>query len=272
MDESSAAYVLGGSENELARLHAQAAEHEATARWLLDAIGVRRGWRVLDVGCGPIGILRLLADAVGPDGEVVGLERESRFVKMAREEVDRFGLTNVRIVEADALSSGLERDSFDVVHERLVMVNVPERDQLAAEMLALAKPGGFIALEDIDNVSWLCEPPHESWTALLEVFHNAFRAGGGDPFIGRRLPALLREAGAEAVQTHVHAYLPHTDEYRRTHLLALLDSIRSAVLASGLMDEGSLKEHRSALLTHLADPTTVVIDKLLIQSWGQKPD
>lgn len=37
------------------------------------------------------------------------------------------------------------------------------------------------------------------------------------------------------------------------------------------MDEGSLEGHRSALLTHLADPTTVVIDKLLIQSWGQKP-
>jgi ubiquinone/menaquinone biosynthesis C-methylase UbiE len=269
-EESSAAYVLGGSENELARLRAQAAEHETTARWLLDAIGVRPGWRVLDVGCGPIGILRLLADAVGPEGEVVGLERESAFVEIAREEVNRHGLTNVRIVEGDALSSGIERDSFDLVHERLVLVNVPERAQLVAEMLALAKPGGFIALEDIDNVSWLCDPPHDSWTALLEVFHGAFRAGGGDPFIGRRLPALLRDAGAEAVEAQVHAYLPYTGEYRRTHLLALLDSIRSRVLASGLMDEGTLEEHRNALLEHLADPTTMVIDKLLVQSWGRK--
>ena len=270
-EETSAQYVLGGSENELARLRAQAAEHEGTARWLLDAIGVRPGWRVLDVGCGPIGILRLLAETVGPDGEVVGLEREPAFVAMAREELNRLGLTNVRIVEGDALSSGIERDSFDVVHERLVMVNVPERGRLLAEMLALAKPGGFIALEDIDNVSWLCDPPHDSWNALLEVFHGAFRAGGGDPFIGRRLPALLRGAGAEAVQTHVHAYLPQMGEYRRTHLLALLDSIRPRVLASGLMDEGALEEHRNALLNHLADPTTLVIDKLLVQSWGRKP-
>ena len=84
--------------------------------------------------------------------------------------MQRLGLTNVRIVEADALSSGLEHDSFDVVHERLVMVNVPERDQLAAEMLGLAKPGGFIALEDIDNVSWLCDPPQPSipsWICCL---------------------------------------------------------------------------------------------------------
>lgn len=171
------------------------------------AIGVRPGWRVLDIGCGPIGILRLLADAVGPDGEVVGLERESAFVDMAWQEIHRRGLTNARIVEGDALSTGLERDSFDLVHERLVLVNVPERDQLVAEMLALAKPGGFIALEDIDNVSWQCEPPHDSWTALLEVFHGAFRSGGGDPFIGRRLPALLRGAGAEAVGPRLSA--PH---------------------------------------------------------------
>ncbi len=270
-EETSAEYVFGGSENELARLRAQAAEHEATARWLLDTIGVRPGWRVLDVGCGPIGILSLLADAVGPDGEVVGLERESRFVEMAREEMDHLGLTNVRIVEGDALSSGIERDSFDLVHERLVMVNVPERGQLVTEMLSLAKPGGSIALEDIDNVSWLCDPPHDSWTALLEAFHRAFRAGGGDPFIGRRLPALLRGAGVDAVETHVHAHLPHTGEYRRTHLLALLDSIRARVLASGLMDEGALEGHRNALLNHLADPTTLVIDKLLVQSWGRKP-
>lgn len=268
---TSAEYVLGGSENELARLRAQAAEHEATAQWLLDAIGVRPGWRVLDVGCGPIGVLRLLSEAVGPAGEVVGLERESKFVEMARAEVSRLGLTNVRIVEGDALSSGIEHGSFDLVHERLVMVNVPERDQLLVEMLALAKPGGVIALEDIDNVSWLCDPPHESWTALLEVFHGAFRAGGGDPFIGRRLPALLRDAGVEGVETHVEAHVPQPGEYRRTHLLALLESIRTRVVAAGLMDEETLDGHRDALLKHLADPTTLVIDKLLVQAWGHKP-
>ena len=39
-----------------------------------------------------------------------------------------------------------------------------------------------------------------------------------------------------------------------------------------IVEADALERHRSALLTHLADPTTVVIDKLLIQSWGQKPD
>lgn len=163
----SAEYVLGGPVAERARLRAQADEHEASARSLLEAVGIRQGSRVLDVGCGPSGILALLADAVGPTGEVVGLERERRFGEMARAEVAHHGPVNVAVVEGDALSSGLEHESFDLVNERLVVVNGPERRELLAEMVALTAPGGCVALEDIDNVSWICEPAHESWTALL---------------------------------------------------------------------------------------------------------
>ncbi len=267
----SADYVLGGSEAELTRLRAQAAEYEMSARWLLDTVGVQPGARVLDVGCGPIGILGLLSDRVGPQGQVVGLEREPRFAQMAKQEVERLGLANVVIVEADALRSGLERGSFDLVHERLVLVNVPERELLLTEMLALTAPGGAITLEDIDNVSWLCYPEHASWTALMDAFHMVHRAGGGDPFIGRRLPALLRSAGALDVQAHVQAVLPETGQYRRTHLISLVESLRPKLVGMRVMDEQELDTHIAALTRHLADPNALVIEKLLVQAWGSKP-
>jgi ubiquinone/menaquinone biosynthesis C-methylase UbiE len=269
--EGSAEYVLGGSEAELRRLRAQAAEHEESSRWLLEAVGLREGSRVLDVGCGPIGILPLLAEAVGVSGEVVGLEREPRFVAMARAEMARLGLTNVTIVEGDALSSSLEAGSFDLVHERLVMVNVPERGDLVRTMAALAAPGGIIALQDIDNISWTCEPAHDSWTVLLDLFHDVFRAGGGDPFVGRRLPGLMRQAGVLNVRSRVTTALPGPEEYRRTHLLSLIDSIRDKVLSSGAMAESELEHHCAALTLHLTDPNTLLIEKLLIQCWGQRP-
>jgi ubiquinone/menaquinone biosynthesis C-methylase UbiE len=269
--EESAEDVLGGSEEELRRLRSQAAEHEASARWLLTAVGLEKDSRALDVGCGPVGILPLLSESIGSSGEVVGLEREPRFVGMARAEMARLGLTNVTIVEGDALSSGLTAGSFDFVHERLVLVNVPERSELVASMAALAAPGGIIALQDIDNVSWVCEPAHDSWTALLGVFHDVFRAGGGDPFVGRRLPALMRQAGVLDVVARVTADLPTAGQYRRTHLLSLIDSIRGKVIASGAMEKAELDGHRAALMDHLADPSTVLIDKLLIQCWGRAP-
>lgn len=110
-------------------------------------------------------------------------------------------------------------------------------------MLSLLRSGGTIALEDVDNVSWLCQPAHPSWDILLNAFHTVFQTGGGDPFIGRRLPVLLHAA----------------------------DSVRDKIVAKGILDDAKLTDHREALAQHLKDPATIVIDKLLVQCWGQKP-
>jgi hypothetical protein len=58
--------------------------------------------------------------------------------------------------------------------------------------------------------------------------------------------------------------------YRRTHLLSLIDSVRGEIIANGVLDEAKLNEHREALAQHLKDPGTTVIDKLFVQCWGQK--
>ena len=97
----------------------------------------------------------MLSERVGPGGEVVGVEREPRFAAMARAEVERRGLPNVSIVEGDMLAAGLDEGSFDLVHERLVLINVPQADQhsIVAAMLRLARPGRTIALECWDWTS-----------------------------------------------------------------------------------------------------------------------
>ncbi|MGE5166507.1 MAG: methyltransferase domain-containing protein [Sphingobacteriales bacterium] len=263
-------YPLGGTQTERDRLLAQAEQYAPTTSWLLDQIGIQPGWRTVDIGCGPIGILDLLSQRVGPTGAVVGLEREPRFVEMARAEINGRGLENVTIVQADGLNTGLDKGSFDLVHERLVLINVSARETFLTEMLSLLRPGGTIALQDVDNVSWLCQPAHPSWDILLNAFHTVFHAGGGDPFIGRRLPVLLRAAGVQNIQTKVTVATPPPGDYRRTHLISLIDSIRDKVIAKGVLDEAKLNEHRQALARHLEDPATTVIDKLLLQCWGQK--
>jgi len=263
-------YPLGGSNSERDRLLLQAEQYEPTANWLLDQINIQPGWRVVDIGCGPIGILNLLSQRVGPRGVVIGLEREQRFVEMARAEVVTRGLGNVTIVQADGLKTGLENGAFDFVHERLVLINVSAREAFLAEMLSLLRPGGIVAVEDVDNVSWLCQPAHPSWDALLQAFHTVFHAGGGDGFIGRRLSALLQAAGVRNIQIKVTVETPPLGDYRRTHLLSLINSVRDKIIAKGILDETSLDVHREALGQHLKDPETIVIDKLLVQCWGQK--
>lgn len=273
MSSLSVRYVLGGTLTEQQRLIAQAQGLEAHARWMLDRIPIKPGFRALDIGCGPIGIMNLLSERVGPDGTVVGVEREPRFVDMARTELSERGLRNVGVVNADALKTGLEKSSFDIVHERLVLINVPVASQeaLLAEMLSLLKPGGTIALQEFDSASYVCYPEHPSWSILLSIWNDVFHAAGGNEFVGRSLAGLLRSAGAENIQMKAHVEIAQVGEYRRTHLLSLIESMHDLVLGSGRLKKMELRDHIAALSEHLADPGTTLIDKLIVQAWGQRP-
>lgn len=155
MSSPTVPYVLGGTQTEQQRLIAQAEGLEGPARWMLDRINLKPGIRAVDVGCGPIGIMNLLSERVGADGIVIGVERDPRFFDMARAEQRRRGLSNVKLVNADALNTGLDKNSYDFVHERLLLINIPVAAQQAVlkEMLSLLKPGGMIAIQEFDFVS-----------------------------------------------------------------------------------------------------------------------
>src|SRR5256885_16628244 len=170
-EANSTAYIFGSTLAEQRRLVAQADEFEPQARWLLDHVGIQPGWRGIDVGCGPLGILNLLSQRVGQRGEVVGLEDVPRFAAIAETEIARRSLSNVKLVRADALSSGLQRNSFNFVHERLVMINIPAPEKVLAEMIALVRPGGVVAVEEVDDASWLCHPAPPSWDTLVSAYH-----------------------------------------------------------------------------------------------------
>jgi hypothetical protein len=87
---------------------------------------------------------------------------------------------------------------------------------------------------------------------------------------GRELAGYLREAGIKNIQVKIHVDTVSPGEYRRTHLLSLLDVLHDKVVNSGVLSETQLRTHRAALIDHLKDPDTLLIDKLLVQAWGKK--
>jgi hypothetical protein len=98
-----------------------------------------------------------------------------------------------------------------------------------------------------------------------------WRANGLDPFIGHRLPALLRKAGLVQVEVEVHGRSDAPGTYHRKHLLALIEAVRDDVVERGLFKDSELAALTSALERHLDDPDTLVVRPLLFQAWGRKP-
>jgi hypothetical protein len=91
-----------------------------------------------------------------------------------------------------------------------------------------------------------------------------------DPFIGRKLPRLLREAGLVDVQVNplIHVYPP--GHARRNILLDFAENLRERMLADGLVSERDFSRLTTELQRHLADPGTLVVSHLFLQAWGRK--
>ena len=264
-------YLLGRSRPEEERLRKQVQELSGEANWLLDQIRIPPGASAIDLGCGPQGVLDLLADRVGPQGNVVGLERSEDFVASARKFVADRKLANVKVVQGDAKATNLPRESFDVVHARLVLVNVPEPQLVVEEMVALAKPGGAVVSHEADYLAHCCDPPSPAWDRLVEILKAFSDAKGIDLFVGRKTHRLLRDAGIVDIQVRpvIHVY-PHGHN-RRSILLDFIRNIRDAVIKEGFSEEDELNALVAELGRHLDDPGTQVISHLFFQVWGRKP-
>ncbi len=264
-------YFLGHSSAEQRRLQQQAHELADESRWLFDQVGLAPGSRVVEIGCGPQGCLQLLSDRVGPGGFVVGVEMSDEAVTLARRFLQDNRLSNAEVRQGNGKSTGLPRQSFDLATARLVLVNVPEPEQVVAEMVALVKPGGVVALHEADWGAHVCDPPLPAWDRLNQLL-NTYSCGNGiDLFIGRRVPRMLRAAGIRDVQVRplIHVYPP--GHSRRPILLQFVENLRSRIVAQGLASESEFSDLIAELRRHLDDPDTLVVSHMFIQAWGFKP-
>ena len=232
--DANAVYPLGSSQGESARLQRQAEELAADSAALLDPVGLRPGQSAIDLGCGPRGILDLLAERVAPAGRVVGLDSDPAHTAMAAEFAAARGLSGVEIITADARNTGLPCGPFDLVHARTLLVNLAEPAEAAAEMMRLARPGGWVASMEPDTEHALCYPPHPAFDRLRDIFTVAFRRNGADPWIGRRVPELFRQAGLEQVEVEARVQMYPPGNSRRTVRLDLVHAMRPQVLEMGL--------------------------------------
>jgi len=263
-------YTLGSSVAERDRLRQQRAVLHGHSSSLLDRMSMQPGWTALDMGCGPAGILDLLSARAGPAGEVTGIDVDADNVAEARAFVRQRGLRNVQVVSGDARHTELPGSTFDLVHTRLLLVNVSQPADVIGEMARLARPGGWVAALEADILS-LCYPPHPAVEQLAEVLTAAIRSDGADPHLGRRLPEMFRDAGLTDVRAEARTDVYEPGHPQRTVLLDLVRAMRLKIVTRGLATEGDLDALESAARSHLGNASTLHVPVIYFLAWARKP-
>src|SRR5215203_4527020 len=238
-----------------------------TRRVLLQA-GIKPGMRVVDLGCGTGMITQLLAELVGPTGEVVGVDYSTAQVDQARELLP-VHVTNVRFVAASATDTGLARESFDVVYCRFLLIHLKEPEAALREMRDLLKAGGIVVCEDGDLTSAASEPP-----SRLQEFSNLFGAlgpkWGVDYTLGRRLFQMV--IAADFAQPEITFNQPVLAQGENKQLLELsVAEAGPSFVQAGLLTNEELLATVAEMRRLTEDETVLALMPRMSQVWARKP-
>jgi SAM-dependent methyltransferase len=195
-------YALGRSDAETRRLILQHQLYGPFTRQFLTTAGITAGMKVLDVGSGAGDVALLLADLVGPQGQVIGVDVNAEILQVARSRVQAVGWTTVSFHPGDIMELDLDRD-FDAVAGRWVLQYTPDPVALLHRARNRLRPGGIVAFQEIDLSSpprgYPTGPLHEQvvrWTTPPPG------APGPDPQMGLKLFKTFLQAGLPAPQLH----------------------------------------------------------------------
>ncbi|WEO98085.1 methyltransferase [Streptomyces sp. FXJ1.172] len=257
-------YLLANRQNEAGRrFDAFATLFDPVTFRHLEGLGIGPGWRCWEVGAGGTSVVSWLAEKVGPTGEVVATDIDTSLL----------GTTPHPRVEVRIHDVGTEEppgEGFDLVHARLVLVHVPDREQALRSMIRALRPGGGLLVEDADPAlqPLICPDEHGPEQRLANRLRHGFRKllaeRGADLSYGRKLPRLLREAGLHEVEAD--AYFPMTSPACTVLEAATVRQIRARLVAAGLATDEEIDQHLANVEAGSMDLATAP----MISAWGKK--
>ena len=188
-------------------------------RLMLDAYlsGVEfgSGARVLEIGCGTGSVTRVLARQPGVV-DAVGVDPSPVFISRARELGGAD--TTATFEQGDGRGLRFAAVDFDAVVMHTTLCHIPQPDQVLSEAFRVLRPGGNLVVFDGDYATVTVatgesDPLQDCIDAVKAAFIN-------DPWLVRRMPALLRSAGFEPLGSQSHGYLATDDP---EYMLTLVD-------------------------------------------------
>ena len=201
-----ATYTLGRTSHETTRLIEQSRIYGASTQRLCKRAGIAKGMRVLEIGSGAGDVALMLAELVGPDGRVVGVDVNPTILDTARQRAADAGVRNVEFIAGDARALDFS-DKFDAIVGRFVLMYMSEPRQAFAKLITHLRPGSIIAFQEPEYTLYpaLLHPDTPLMNQLIQWILAVFEHSGAHLDMGIGLYRAFVDAGLPAPTMHLES-------------------------------------------------------------------
>jgi ubiquinone/menaquinone biosynthesis C-methylase UbiE len=226
--------------------------------------------KCLEVGCGGGDLAFDMATLVGPAGQVLATDLDETKIELARAEAIRLGLVNVEFRISDITKDPVE-SQFDFLHARFLLTHLNDPLRALESLRRALKPGGIIAVEDIDFRGHFSHPECPALGRYMDLYTRTVARRGGDANIGPRLPGLLAAAGFRNIRVNVVQPAGLEGEVKLISALTM-ENIAGAVMAEGLATQAEIDRITEELYEFGRTTGTVCSIPRVVEAWAQAPD
>ncbi|MGH3846500.1 MAG: methyltransferase domain-containing protein [Pseudonocardiaceae bacterium] len=249
------------SDVELPRLTGLEAMFDPITTDVLTRLGVGPGWRCADVAAGSGSVTRWLPDRVGPTGQVVATDLDTRHLAAV-------AAPNVEVLCHDLTVDECPGKPFDLLHARALVEHLPDREKILERLARWVRPGGWLVIEDCDWTTRFPVTPAPVFEKILAVGLDFMRtAFAYDSAFGRALPKLLSDQGLVDIGCEARSRLTRGGSAEAQFWIHSFDRLREALVAAGLVTE----QEMTAARTVAEDPSFATMTPTLVSTWGRVP-
>lgn len=214
----------------------------------------------------------LAARLVGPSGQVIGVERDTRSIARARARVAEAGLHNVSFTQSDVCQV-VSNKPFDAVVGRFILMFLPDPAAVLRSLFQLVCPGGVLAFQESSWAPCLLLTAHlPLWSAGASLVHETLQRSGANTEMGLALYKVFQEAGLPAPTMDMQMLLGTDPDFTRW-IYDLLCSLRPQIQQLNLSLDalGDLDTLPERLQAEVAASNTVASWMALVGAWSRKP-
>ena len=204
--KSDATYTLGRTSHETNRLMEQSRIYGESTRRLCKRAGISKGMRVLEIGSGAGDVALMLAELVGPTGQIVGVDVNAEILDTARQRATEAGMRNVEFIASDARSLVFS-EKFDAIVGRFVLMYMAEPRAAFTKLITHLKPGGIAAFQEPEYTLYPASlhPDTPLINQLITWILNVFEHSNAHLNMGIGLYQAFVEAGLPPPTMHLES-------------------------------------------------------------------